>query len=186
MAWMYSWILHGLKYLLFVFVSYVVNILSYIVHVIFLLYVIIMQLYQGCIPTQCIVNPSPTGHPFMTLVCDSIFVFIFCSKLWWVTNKGSETVTNVVTASKSLVVASNWKLKIQLKIETLENKEKLLKEIDKENVKGKWGQQECGKWHNFWFYSPSLKLREEGLWKKLVPVILYNQIEGCSRSSHQS
>ena len=40
----------------------------------------------------------------------------------------SETVANVVTTSESLVVASN---------ETLENKEKLLKEIDKEKVKGK-------------------------------------------------
>ena len=40
----------------------------------------------------------------------------------------SETVANVVTTSESLVVTSN---------ETLENKEKLLKEIDKGKVKGK-------------------------------------------------
>ena len=40
----------------------------------------------------------------------------------------SETVANVVTTSKLLVVTSN---------ETLENKEKLLKEIDKGRVKGK-------------------------------------------------
>ena len=40
----------------------------------------------------------------------------------------SEIVTNVVTISESLVVTSN---------ETLENGEKLLKEIDKEKVKRK-------------------------------------------------
>ena len=40
----------------------------------------------------------------------------------------SETVANVVTTSESLVVTSN---------ETLENKETLLKEIDKGRVKGK-------------------------------------------------
>ena len=39
-----------------------------------------------------------------------------------------EIVTNVVTTSKSLVVTSN---------ETLGNKEKLLKWMDKEKVKGK-------------------------------------------------
>ena len=40
----------------------------------------------------------------------------------------SKTVANVVATSESLVVASN---------ETLENKEKLLKEIDKGKVKEK-------------------------------------------------
>ena len=40
----------------------------------------------------------------------------------------SERVANVITTSESLVVSSN---------ETLENKEKLLKEIDKGKVKGK-------------------------------------------------
>ena len=40
----------------------------------------------------------------------------------------SKTVANVVTTNKSLIVTSN---------EILENKEKLLKEIDKGKVKGK-------------------------------------------------
>ena len=42
--------------------------------------------------------------------------------------KSSEAVANVVTTSKLLVVTSN---------ETLENKEKLLREIDKGKVKEK-------------------------------------------------
>ena len=38
--------------------------------------------HHAIIPGVCplpsvIVNSSPTGHPFMTLVCDSVFVFIF-------------------------------------------------------------------------------------------------------------
>ena len=48
-----------------------------------------------------------------------------CGKL---SVNNSETVANVVTTIESLVVTSN---------ETLENKEKLLKEIDKGKVKGK-------------------------------------------------
>ena len=56
----------------------------------------------------------------------------------------SKIVTNVVTTSESLVVTSN---------ETLENREKFLKEIDKVKVKGKWDCRkltvDCRKWHNF-------------------------------------
>ena len=32
---------------------------------------------RGVSPPSVIINPSPAGHPFMTLVYDSVFVFIF-------------------------------------------------------------------------------------------------------------
>ena len=79
----------------------------------------------------------------------------------------SEIVANVVTTTESLVVTSN---------ETLENKEKLLKEIDKGKVKGK-GQRKVGLkrlWKNgitFDFYGP-FSSREKRLLKKLSPGIL--------------
>ena len=71
MVWICSWILHGLEYL------YCVNIVIVYCHVVLLLYVIITQLYRGGTLPSVIVNPSLAGHPFMTLVCDLIFVFIF-------------------------------------------------------------------------------------------------------------
>ena len=94
-----------------------------------LLYDVITELYQRHIPTQCHCKPKSHRAPFMTLVCDLVLCLYFdvasCGKL---PVNNSKTVANVVATSESLVVTSN---------ETLENKEKLLKEIDKGKVKGK-------------------------------------------------
>ena len=64
---------------------------------------------RGVTPPSVIVNPSPAGHPFMTLVCDLLIIFyvqkviVSCGRS---PVKSSKTVANVVATSESLVVTS--------------------------------------------------------------------------------
>ena len=73
-------------------------------------YMIVIQLYQVCIPTQCHCK-SKSCRAF---IYDTGLWFSFCVHIFHVVScgelpvKGSNTVTNVVTTSESLVVTSNW------------------------------------------------------------------------------